>query len=282
MNKVLVFSDVAILAAAVAAHEANREYCVSIGDDTQVPWDDAPDWQKEGALAGVKFHINNPDAEDSASHDNWVAQKLADGWVLGEEKDEEEKTHPCMVPFDELPEEQQHKDVLFKETVWIGLEAAKLAEESADTEKDPDDLPHVEKIGILVGILGGMDQDDDDLWNRDGLPSLPGLRGFAPFHVDDDMRRECWTRYNEGNTEAEINPVEEPVEKAQLETATVTVDGVEYEVTRADFALHGVWWEGKRKISTMWSCLVPAVGGTKFYQNVPQVAAKKLPVYPLA
>lgn len=120
-SKAKKFTKPKILKAAKAAHAGNKAYCESIGDDSQPEWKDAPDWQKESALAGVQFHIDNPDAEDSASHDSWMAQKVVDGWVHGEEKDPEAKTHPCIVPFEDLPEDQQHKDKLFKETVWASL-----------------------------------------------------------------------------------------------------------------------------------------------------------------
>lgn len=62
----------------------------------------------------MRFHVANPGAGDSASHDSWMRQKVADGWVFGEVKDPEAKTHPCMVPFDELPRDQQFKDRLFR------------------------------------------------------------------------------------------------------------------------------------------------------------------------
>ncbi len=106
-----------MLAIAAAAHGVNAAYCRSIGDDTQKSWDDAPDWQRDSALAGVEFHIKNPDASDSASHENWMAQKIADGWVFGEKKDARKKTHPCLVPFEQLPAEQQAKDALFRSVV---------------------------------------------------------------------------------------------------------------------------------------------------------------------
>lgn len=98
-------------------HEVNRQWCLYNGDDSQPTWDDAPDWQKESAIAGVRFHVANPDADDSASHDAWLRQKEADGWKYGEVKDPEAKTHPCFVPFDQLPPEQQFKDRLFRTIV---------------------------------------------------------------------------------------------------------------------------------------------------------------------
>ena len=98
---------------AKVAHEANKAYCHTIGDDSQPLWYDAPDWQKDSAIAGVKFHIANPQAGCSASHESWLKQKEADGWKYGEVKDPEKKEHPCFVPYDELPEKQKVKDALF-------------------------------------------------------------------------------------------------------------------------------------------------------------------------
>ncbi len=102
---------------AIMCHDVNKSYCAAIGDNTQVKWSKRPDWQKESAVKGVEFHLANPDANDSASHDSWMEQKLADGWKYGEVKDAESKEHPCIVPFEELPLEQQIKDKLFRQTV---------------------------------------------------------------------------------------------------------------------------------------------------------------------
>ena len=106
-----------IEATAKVAHEANRAWCAANGDYSQPSWESAPDWQKDSAMDGVRFHMANPDAGDSASHDNWMAHKQADGWVYGEVKDPVRKTHPCMVPFTELSREQQVKDALFRAIV---------------------------------------------------------------------------------------------------------------------------------------------------------------------
>jgi hypothetical protein len=44
---------------------------------------------------------------------NVIIDNIKDGWVYGEVKDAEKKTHPCLVPFDQLPLFQQKKDKLF-------------------------------------------------------------------------------------------------------------------------------------------------------------------------
>jgi len=98
---------------AQVAHETNRAYCHTIGDDSQPSWEDAPDWQKTSAINGVHFHLSNPDAGCSGSHENWLKEKLADGWKYGEVKDPEKKEHPCCVPYKELPIKQRVIDALF-------------------------------------------------------------------------------------------------------------------------------------------------------------------------
>lgn len=100
-----------------AAHEVNRAYCAALGDYSQKGWEEAPQWQRDSAIAGVRFHIANPDASPSASHENWLKDKLAQGWKWGEVKDAEKKEHPCMVEFTELPQVQQAKDHLFRAVV---------------------------------------------------------------------------------------------------------------------------------------------------------------------
>ena len=99
------------------AHEANRAYCQALGDNSQLAWEDAPQWQRDSAMLGVKLHTENPNAGAQASHESWMAQKLAEGWEYGPTKDPEAKRHPCIVPFDALPVEQQAKDYLFRGVV---------------------------------------------------------------------------------------------------------------------------------------------------------------------
>lgn len=106
-----------IMTIAQVAHEINKAFCEAFGDTSQTEWILAPDWQRQSAFKGVLLHLTNPNAGPSDSHDSWLAQKVADGWVFGPVKDPEAKTHPCIVPYDELPPEQKAKDFLFRQTV---------------------------------------------------------------------------------------------------------------------------------------------------------------------
>ena len=102
---------------AKVTHEVNRAYCAAIGDHSQVAWEDAPDWQKESAIKGVEAVLNGEANSPEEQHQCWATQKIADGWVWGEVKDAEAKTHPCLVPYDQLPPEQQVKDHLFRSVI---------------------------------------------------------------------------------------------------------------------------------------------------------------------
>lgn len=98
-------------ACARAAHEANRAYCIAIGDHSQPSWNDAPDWQKSSARQGVVGALNGATPEQS--HDSWLSEKVATGWKYGPIKNPETKEHPCMVAYSELPESQRAKDRIF-------------------------------------------------------------------------------------------------------------------------------------------------------------------------
>jgi len=111
-----------LLAAAHAAHEANRAYCLLMGDDSQVPWDLAPGWQKNSAVDGAKAIFENPATTPEQSHEGWMKVKLADGWVYGETKDADAKAHPCLVEYWLLPKAQRMKDHIFGAVVRAMIE----------------------------------------------------------------------------------------------------------------------------------------------------------------
>ena len=102
---------------AQVAHEINKAYCEALGDFTQPTWENAPQWQKDSAIDGVAFHKANPNAGPDHSHNNWLAEKMLNGWVYGTVKDQNMKTHPCIVPYEDLPVEQKAKDYLFRQVV---------------------------------------------------------------------------------------------------------------------------------------------------------------------
>lgn len=103
--------------AARLAHEVNRGYCAGIGDNSQLPWDEAPEWQRVSAFNGAVAISEGQIKTPGDSHRSWLEEKKRDGWIWGPEKRPDLKEHPCCQPFEDLPVEQQLKDYLFLATV---------------------------------------------------------------------------------------------------------------------------------------------------------------------
>lgn len=58
------------------------------------------------------------------THENWAARRRAEGWRWGPRRDDAAKTHPCLVPYDDLPDEEKAYDhTLAVETIRMILAA---------------------------------------------------------------------------------------------------------------------------------------------------------------
>jgi len=47
------------------------------------------------------------------AHNSWWRKYEEMGWKFGEVRDTEKKTHPDMIPFNDLPKDEQDKDEIF-------------------------------------------------------------------------------------------------------------------------------------------------------------------------
>jgi hypothetical protein len=43
-------------------------------------------------------------------HDSWLRIRLAQGWTLGPQRDDRTRQHPCLVPYEDLPEDEKESD----------------------------------------------------------------------------------------------------------------------------------------------------------------------------
>ena len=43
-------------------------------------------------------------------HDVWAETRIAQGWTYGEQRDDVQKKHPCLVPYEELPDSEKEYD----------------------------------------------------------------------------------------------------------------------------------------------------------------------------
>jgi len=105
-------------------HEANRGLQYEQGDEApSLPWECESEHIKATALDGVRRAMAGETPEQH--HEAWCEWKRQHGWVWGPVKDAEAKphpTHPCLVPYHDLPREQQVKDQVFVAVVRALME----------------------------------------------------------------------------------------------------------------------------------------------------------------
>ena len=95
-------------------HEANRAVQQIQADHTipvSPPWDELDEETRASTIDGIYGVWSGLSPE--ASHVNWMEFKISHGWTLGSVKDEVAKTHPLLVPYDQLPTDAKIKDHLF-------------------------------------------------------------------------------------------------------------------------------------------------------------------------
>jgi hypothetical protein len=141
----------AILAAARAAHEANRAYCIGLGDESQKSWNEAEGWQRVSAIKGVAAIIASGRFVPELSHDAWCQEKVRTGWTYGPVKDASKKEHPCLVKYHELPYPLQAKDAIFGAVV-VGI----LKERGVIVRQSSYDQMNTE---IILALLGDLVRD---------------------------------------------------------------------------------------------------------------------------
>ena len=99
------------------------------------PWDELPHRLKESNLRQVDdiwktlsmihctigmsisgreplfaFTDNEVEFLAEKEHEQWVNERLKKGWVYGRDRDDQQKIHDCIIPWEQLPEAQRQKD----------------------------------------------------------------------------------------------------------------------------------------------------------------------------
>jgi hypothetical protein len=104
--------------AARAAYEVVSVYSDSI-NDAPPPWTEASPEMKAGYVLGVRAVMAGLSLR--RQHEDWMLGLMSQGWKPGAQKDSIAKTHPRLVPYDQLPVIQRTKDRLFQRTVQAVL-----------------------------------------------------------------------------------------------------------------------------------------------------------------
>jgi serine phosphatase RsbU (regulator of sigma subunit) len=66
----------------------------------------------EKGFKPVALHLDTEEIETMArvEHIRWCWNKILNGWIYGKVKDERKKTHPSIIPYEELSESEREKD----------------------------------------------------------------------------------------------------------------------------------------------------------------------------
>lgn len=107
-----VVNLVDILRAAEACHKVNNVIRELAGEEV-IPWEETTEEIRQSAISGVQQVVKNPDITAADIHGEWMSYKKKQGWIYGEERDENKKTHPGMRPFSELDKFDKLKDSAF-------------------------------------------------------------------------------------------------------------------------------------------------------------------------
>jgi hypothetical protein len=155
---------------AAVCHAVNREYCQTLGDYAQSPWNKCSKEEQAGMEALVKV-ARDVELTPSALHETWRRRKSGVGWQYGSVKDDTSRRHPNMVPFDQLAPDQQRKSILFLAVV-MGFKAAEIAANTPEDERKAEiarlsralleaqtshDLPSAERLAARIAELTGDD-----------------------------------------------------------------------------------------------------------------------------
>ena len=107
--------NITIVQIAEVAHEANRAWQRINGEIVNFPWESTSQQMRESTISGVAGIIQGNTPEQS--HNAWCYYKTEEGWTYGPVKDFAAKTHPCLVPYADLPAADKVKDTLFSNIV---------------------------------------------------------------------------------------------------------------------------------------------------------------------
>lgn len=113
-KKHIALTDEEIDFIAEPCHGAYAAYVRAAYGEDAPAWADLDDKGRAFAREGVRRQFDELRLYTAADlHSQWMDRKAADGWKYGPVKDAAAKTHPSMVPYAELPNEEKQKDALF-------------------------------------------------------------------------------------------------------------------------------------------------------------------------
>lgn len=109
--------DIPLEQVAIMCHQGNIAAQIVAGETPSPRWVWMRPEIKESTREGIRKAMAGATPEEM--HASWSQNRKDAGWVYGEAKDEVEMTHPCLVPYSELPEAQRVKDAVMLDVVAL-------------------------------------------------------------------------------------------------------------------------------------------------------------------
>ncbi|MDR1271540.1 MAG: hypothetical protein LBK04_00865 [Clostridiales Family XIII bacterium] len=89
--------------------KANRDQAVHIGEYAKLLGLLADDGGRSKGASGKLTGLQIETAA-KAIHEVWAKSKAAAGWIYGASRDDGNKIHPMLIPYEDLPEAEKEKD----------------------------------------------------------------------------------------------------------------------------------------------------------------------------
>ena len=112
---------------AIICHAALGAYSQQIlNRPVYTPWGDLSVALRRSAVGAVFMVLEG--RSPAELHASWRTARESDGWILGPVRDEQQKIHPNLIPYDELPEGEKEKDRLYVSIVSSFIKDDELPE----------------------------------------------------------------------------------------------------------------------------------------------------------
>lgn len=95
------------------------------------PWEQRDEKFRKQFVAIIDKYLKQdklPTPEEA--HDSWMQSYFDMGWKYGETRDVGNKTHPDLLPFNELPQDERDKDAIFLAFVWLAKSLSHSVQEA--------------------------------------------------------------------------------------------------------------------------------------------------------
>jgi len=90
----------------------NADYSLALGEQAVTYWDATSPEVRASIIRGIISALRY-DPTPAQNHQNFIDDRTKEGWTYGPEKNAEAKTHPDMIPFEQLPADQKAKNFIF-------------------------------------------------------------------------------------------------------------------------------------------------------------------------